>query len=228
MISKRNPSHAIPDTMTSASYQPSPRPISSLLLASRPASRLTVSPDWSAQGHNAIRHATRLLVHLGSSHRLIRSARCLPAPTHAAAHHLIHLIGSSPVPPRFPLCFPPSVPLASPRLTARHASRFASSHLIGSSAKSVACQPYSSHPSHRLIGSSPTPHRIRRATSRRNGARDGQSTTVKRNATTSDTSPIPQTPTPARRIAFTSCITHGHSHKHAHDKTPSICPLQRL
>lgn len=31
----------------------------------------------------------------------------------------------------------------------------------------------------RLIGSSPTPHRIRRATSRRNGAHDGQSTTGK-------------------------------------------------
>lgn len=67
----------------------------------------------------------------------------------------VHLIGSSPVPPHFPSCVPPSVP---PRLLANPI------HLI----RLV--------PSHRLIAHiSPQPNRMRRATSRRNGARDGQS-----------------------------------------------------
>lgn len=55
---------------------------------------------------------------------------------------------------------------------------------------------------------------MRRATSRRNGARDGQSTTSKRNATTSDALRTTQTPLPARRIAHTSRITHRHPHEH--------------
>ena len=73
MISQRNPSHAIIDTMTSAS---------------RPASRRTVSPHGSTQGATpsyTLSVSLRLtclfaLLHLicfVPSHRLSRSARCL-------------------------------------------------------------------------------------------------------------------------------------------------------
>lgn len=111
-------------------------PISSLLLASRPASRYTVSPDGSAQGTTSsgslLASPTRLVClssshsspHLiGSSHRLIRFARCLLALSAACRRPLSSVpcgssisSGLSPVPPRFPLCFPPGVP---PHLLAR-------------------------------------------------------------------------------------------------------------
>ena len=185
MISQRNPSHEIPDTMTSASPVHLPA-TSHRPTASRPASRRTVSPDGSAHGSTPscplLARSSCLLTHLVPSHRSISSAHpfrpLLASLRPMRLIHLIHLI---------------------------HLIRFA--------------------PSHWLIA---LPHRMRRATSRRNGARDGQSTTVKRNATTSDTSPIPQTPIPASRIASTSRITHGHSHEHAHDKTPPPRPSQRL
>ena len=117
--------------------------------ASRPASRRTVSPDGSAQGTTPscplLARSSCLLTHLVPSHRIISSAHqfrpllaCLvpsyrrrPLSSVPCCSSISsappHLIGSSPVPPRFPLCFPPSVP---PHLFARLASshRFISSH----------------------------------------------------------------------------------------------------
>lgn len=148
MISTRNPSHAIPDTITSASYPPSPRPISSpySFPPRFPPHRVARLVDLR---HDAILPATRSLVLPAYSSRSISSdhligsyvspVACLPYQPHAVAirlpPHTVHpshpshpprLISSglSPVPPRFPLCFPPGVP---PPPT---------------------CPPRSSHPSH--------------------------------------------------------------------------------
>lgn len=131
----------------------------------RVARRVESKPD-------AIRFATRLayppcllaiISLIAPSHRLIRSARCFPALS-AARRRLPafltcgssissappHLICSSLVPPRFPLCFTPSVP---PRLAPPNFSPCF---------QHVACQshpPRPSHPSHsshRLIANAPS------------------------------------------------------------------------
>lgn len=123
MIPPRNPSHEIPDTTTSRS---SPRPISSpyCFPPNRVARRVESKPDAILP---AIRSMPASLAYLlAPSHRLIRFARCLLASPNARCRHSPsapcgssisfdppHLIGSSPVPLRFPLYFPPSVP---PRL----------------------------------------------------------------------------------------------------------------
>lgn len=158
---------------------------------------------------------------IGSSHRLIRFARCLLALSAARRRHPPsapygssississappHLIGFISRPAPLPALLPAGRP--APPLLARLVHLIHLIHLIRFA------------PSHWLIA---LPHRMRRATSRRNGARDGQSITVKRNATTSDASQIPQTPLLACRIAPTSRTTHGHQHEHAHDKTPPL------
>lgn len=188
MISKRNPSHAIPDTTTSASYPPSPRLISSpyLLPAPLPAEPCRPTGRLKARRH-PVRYSPRLPVspachHLPApSHRLIRSARCLLALPAARRRH----------PPPAPCCS--SISSSPP-----HLIRFA--------------------PSHWLIA---LPYRMRRATSRRNGARNRQSAKRKRNTTTSDAYLTTQMPLHARRIAHTSRITHGHSHEtHPQENAP--------
>lgn len=218
MILKRNPSHAISDTTTSAS--PNHLPAAShrhtcfppRFPPNRVALRVGLKPD-------ATRFVTRLacppcllaiISLIAPSHRLISSAHligssvphvaCLPRQTHAVVHRSVH----------------PSHPSHRVHLPSRPASRSASrwasrlTYLPASFVSSISSISIRFAPSHWLIA---LPHRMRRATSRRNGAHDGQSTTVKRNATTSDNSPIPQTPLPARRIASTSRITHGHSQR---------------
>lgn len=188
MIPPRNQSHAIPDTTTP---RPSHRPhcFPPRFPLHRVARRVGLKPD-------AIRFATRLacppclltiISLIAPSHRLIRSARCFPALSAARRRSsasrpmlLIHLIrppissGSSLVPPRFPLCFPPGVPH---RLLARLAYLI---HLIRFA------------PSHWLIA---LPHRMRRATSRQNGAWNRQSTMRSR---------APRHPTPHR---YRKCLS---------------------
>lgn len=148
IIPQCNPSHAIPDTTTLASVPLISPPHLIAPTASRPASRRTVSPDGSTQGTTP---SDTLLVCLFISARLIGSSvptvACY-APTHAAARHLIHLIGASPVPLRFPSYFPPSV---QPRLVPSDCPpsvqlRLAPSHRF--IFLPVACP---SHSSHRLI-----------------------------------------------------------------------------
>ena len=161
----------------------SPRPISSFLLASRPASRpasrRTVSPNGSARG----------------------TTPSYTLPASPSPYLLVHIVSISSAHPSSPL-------LAC--LVQRTPSPFISS--ISSAHLSVSLSTF---------------NRMRRATSRRNGARDGQPTTGKRKAATSDASRIPQMPLPALRIAPTSRITHGYSHEHAHGKTTPPRALQR-
>lgn len=139
-----------------------PHLIAILLPAPLPAEPCRPTGRLETRRHPA-RYSTRLLaiispLHLiAPSHRLIRSARCLPAsfrrppspsafrPSGSSISSARHISsGSSPVPPRFPLCFPPGVP---PRLLARLV------HLIGlSPCPLLANAPtYAAHPSHRLI-----------------------------------------------------------------------------
>ena len=242
MISQRNPSHAISDTTTSASAYfrpvhlpaPSHRPtcFPPRFPPNRVARRVGLKPD-------AILPATRLacppcllaiISLIAPSHRLIRSARCLPALSAARRRSSAflpccssissaspHLIGSSLVPLPSRSASRRASRRASRLVSSRLTSRHVSSTLLANLIHLVHLIRFA--PSHRLIAHA---HRMRRATSRRNGARDGQSTTVKRNATTSDTSPIPQTPLPACRIAHTSRATHGHQHEHTNDKTPPL------
>lgn len=68
--------------------------------------------------HDVILHAIRSVCLLVSSHLIDSfspSVACPPRPTHVIARrrYLANLIGLSPVPPSFPLCFPSSV---QPRL----------------------------------------------------------------------------------------------------------------
>ena len=160
MISQCNPSHAIPDTTTSASATP-------YLIAptaSRPASRLTVSPDGSAQGTTP---SCSLFASFACPPRSISSAHpssplLAPAPTHAAnpSHpsHPLRYISSAHLPsrPASRCASRRTSRLTSSRLTACHASRFASFHLVGLYLP-ASCLPHLIH----LIGSSPTFHRPR-------------------------------------------------------------------
>lgn len=172
--------------------RPSPRRISSpyLLPAPLPAEPCRQTCRLETRRH-PVRYSPRLPVspachHLPApSHRLIRSARCFPALSAARRRssasrpmRLIHLIRSRPIssahlPSRSASrsASRRASSLVSSRLTSRHVS----STLLANLIRLV-------HLIHliRLIGSSPTPHRIRRATSRRNGAHDGQSTTGKK------------------------------------------------
>lgn len=132
MISKRNPSYAIPDMTTP---RPSHRPT-----ASRPASRLAVSPDGSAQGTTP---SCSLFASFACPPRSISSAHpsspllAPPAPTHAAnpSHpsHPLRYISSAHLPSRPASSFASrrASSLVSSRLTACPASRFALLHLIG-------------------------------------------------------------------------------------------------
>lgn len=152
--------------------------------------------------HDAIRpgYSFRLLARLVPSHRPISSANRLPpcGPSISSSH--------LPSRPASRSCFPPSV-----------------QHLL----VSPDCPPHDT-PGETPHDKSTTPHRMRRAMSRLYGARDGQSTTGKWNATTSDISTTTQMPLPARRIAHTSRMTHRHPHEHANRKTPPQRASQRL
>ena len=135
MIPPRNPSHAIPDTTTS-------RFLPTHLIAptaSRHASRLTVSPDGSAQGTTP---SCSLFASFACPSRSISSAHpssplLAPAPTHAAnpSHpsHPLRYISSAHLPSRPASSFVSrrASSLVSSRLTACPASRFALLHLIG-------------------------------------------------------------------------------------------------
>ena len=126
--------------------------------ACRTARRLVSVPFSSRIGYRMIQQ--RNPSHAISDTTASASPNHLPAPSHC----------STCFPPRFPLCFPPGVP---PRLVLPNFSpRF----------QHVACQshpPRPSHPSHSSHWLIALPHRMRRATSRRNGAHGGQSTTGK-------------------------------------------------
>ena len=157
---------------------------------------------------------------IGSSHRLIRSARCLPALSAARRRSSAflpcgssissaqpHLIGFISRPAPLPALLPAGRP-ASPT-----------------------CSPRLSHPSHPLrsisLAHRPAPSdetSDEQAKRRMEQAIDDE----KQGTTTSDASQIPQMPIPARRIASTSRITHRHPHEHAHGKTPPPSPSQRL
>lgn len=242
MIQQRNPSHMTSDT-TTPRFRPVHLPAAShrhtcfppRFPPNRVAQRVGLKLD-------AIRPATQLAC-LPSSHRSISSPHligscvspvaCPPYQPPAVAislppKRLIHLISpphliwfiSRPAP--LPALLPAGRP-ASPTCPPRSSHRLISlpvacqrSDICGSSISSIS----SAHHPHLI----PTLHPMRRAASRRNGARDGQSTTRQGVPQRS----IPQMPIHARRIAHTSRITHRHSHEHAHDKTPPICPLQRL
>lgn len=115
------------------------RSISSLYFASRPASRLTVSPDGSAQGTTP---SCSLFASFACPPRSISSAHpssplLAPAPTHAAnpSHpsHPLRYISSAHLPSRPASSFASrrASSLVSSRLTACPASRFALLHLIG-------------------------------------------------------------------------------------------------
>lgn len=157
--------------------------------ASRPASRRTVSPNGSARNTtpsytlpalSACHHLTHRPISSAHSFRPLL-ARLVPPPAVAirlpphAAHpsHPTRPISSAHLPSRSASrsASRRASSLVSSRLTSRHVS----STLLANLIRLV-------HLIHliRLIGSSPTPHRIRRATSRRNGAHDGQSTTGKK------------------------------------------------
>lgn len=236
MISKRNPSHAISDTTTSASPNHLPAP-SHRPTASRPASRRTVSPDGSAQGptpSGSLLASPALLV-------------CLPS-----SHSSPHLIGSSVPPVACPPYQPHAVAPCHP-FHAAHPSRpshpYHPLHSISSAHQLISrpaplpallpagrpasptCSPRLSHPSHPLrsisLAHRPAPSdetSDEQAKRRMEQAIDDE----KQGTTTSDASQIPQMPIPARRIASTSRITHRHPHEHAHGKTPPPSPSQRL
>lgn len=181
MISPRNPSHAIPDTMTSASYPPSPRPISSPYLLPAPLPAEPCRPTGRLKGTTPscplLAHSSCLLIHLVPSHRPISSAHTFrPLCASLRPMRLIHLIRSRPISSAHLPSRPASRSasrrasrLASSRLTARHASSFASSRL----AARHASRSLLVHLIH-LIGHHPhlipTLHPMRRAASRRNGA----------------------------------------------------------
>ena len=160
MISKRNPSHAIPDTMTSASPVHLPAP-SHRHTASRPASRRTVSPDGSAQGstpsYQLLARSPCLLTHLVPSHRLISSA-------HPFRPLLARLISRTPSLVRLPPMWLIHLirPASSHRvhLPSRSASRSASrraSRLTYLPASFISSISSISSASLHLIGSSPCP-----------------------------------------------------------------------
>lgn len=186
--------------------RPSPRLISSLLLlpAPLPATPCCPTGRLKARRHPASYSLARLACllisfHLiGSSHRLIRSARCLPALSAARRRHpyfapmrlinLVHLIRPASS-HRVHLSSRPASRSAS-RRASRLTSRHVSSTLLANLIRLVHLINLI-----RLIGSSPTPHRIRRAGSRRNGARNRQSTMGSR---------APRHPTPHR---YRKCLS---------------------
>lgn len=176
----------------------------------------------------------RHLVPVPSSSRIGYRMISPRTPSHAipdTTTYSFHLRSSSrPIssPHCFPSCFPPSVP---PRLL----TRFAPYHRLIRPARcllalSNARRRHPSHPSHRLIAYAYRPRPIGRDEQRAGEtAREiDNRRTGKRNATKSDTYPIPQIPIPARRIAPTSRITHGRSHEHANGKTPPPRASQRF
>lgn len=124
--------------------------------------------------HDAIRHATRLLVHLGSSHRLIRSARCLlrSDPCCGSSSHPSHRRISRPAP------LPVLLPAERPASPCSISSVYLPARCLSISFISSAHRPH-------FI---PTLYPMRQTASRRNGARDGAiDDGARRNDTTSDT-----------------------------------------
>ena len=182
MISHRNPSHEIPNTTTSASfnYLPAPSHRSYLLPVQLPAAPCRQTGRPEARRHPTRYSLTPRLACLPSSHRSISPAhpfrpllaRLVPPPA-VAIRLPPHAAHTSHQPRSISSVHPPSRPAS------RSASRWASrlTYLPASFVSSISSISIRFAPSHWLIA---LPHRMRRATSRRNGAHDGQSTTGKK------------------------------------------------